>query len=69
MLLKEAYPFVEITVVSDSVDLIKQVTAQKWDVIITDISMPPGESGLEAVKKIKELSPRTPCDYIEYACR
>jgi DNA-binding NarL/FixJ family response regulator len=60
MLLKEAYPFVEITVVSDSVDLIKQVTAQKWDVIITDISMPPGESGLEAVKKIKELSPRTP---------
>ena len=60
MLLKEAYPFIGITVVSDAVELMKNVEEQKWDVIITDISMPPGESGLEAVKRIREISPRTP---------
>jgi len=60
MLLKEAYPFVEITIVSDTVDLLREVNKHAWDVIITDISMPPGESGLEAVKKIREISPRTP---------
>jgi two-component system invasion response regulator UvrY len=59
-LLKESYPFAEITAVSDSVDLLKQVSKKLWDVIITDISMPPFESGLEAVKKIREVSPRTP---------
>jgi len=60
MLLTEAYPFAEITDVSDSVDLIKLVLKQKWDVIICDISMPPGDSGLEAIKQIKEHSPGTP---------
>jgi len=34
--------------------------ASKWDVIISDISMPPGDSGLEAIKKIKEHTPTTP---------
>ena len=28
--------------------------------IICDISMPPGDSGLEAIKAIKEFSPKTP---------
>ncbi len=60
MLLTEAYPFAQITDVSDSVDLIKLVLKQKWDVIICDISMPPGDSGLEAIKQIKEHSPGTP---------
>ena len=59
-ILKEAFPFAEITDVCDSVDLIKQVLKGVWDVIICDISMPPGDSGVEAVKKIKELAPRTP---------
>ena len=60
MLLTEAYPFAEIIDVSDSVDLMKQVYKSKWDVIICDISMPPGDSGLEAIKQIKEHSPKTP---------
>ena len=59
-LLSEAYPFAEIVDVSDTIDLLKQVFKSKWDVIICDISMPPGDSGLEAVKKIKEYSPQTP---------
>lgn len=60
MLLTEAYPFAEITDVSDSVDLMKRVLKGKWDVIICDISMPPGDSGLDAIKQIKEYAPGTP---------
>lgn len=60
LLLIEAYPHAEIVDVADSVDLMKRVYKEKWDVIICDISMPPGDSGLEAIKQIKENSPKTP---------
>lgn len=60
LLLIEAYPHAEIIDVSDSVDLMKRVYKEKWSVIICDISMPPGDSGLEAIKQIKEHSPKTP---------
>lgn len=60
LLLIEAYPHADIVDVSDSVDLMKKVYKEKWDVIICDISMPPGDSGLEAIKQIKEHSPKTP---------
>jgi two-component system invasion response regulator UvrY len=60
MLLTEAYPMAEITDVSDSASVIRNASASKWDVIICDISMPPGDSGLEAIKKIKEYAPKTP---------
>lgn len=60
MLLSDAYANAEIVDVSDSVDLMKCIYKQKWDVVICDISMPPGDSGLEAIKKIKETAPKTP---------
>ena len=60
MLLREAYPAAEIVDVSDAVDLMKLVYKNTWDVIVCDISMPPGDSGLEAIKSIKEHSPKTP---------
>ena len=60
MLLVEAYPFAEIVDVSDSVTMLDLVWKEKWDVIISDISMPPGDSGLEAVKKIKKYMPALP---------
>lgn len=60
MLMTEAYPHAEVADVADSVDLMKLVAKKKWDVIICDISMPPGDSGLEAIKKIRERSPNTP---------
>lgn len=55
MLLTEAYPLAEIVDVSDAVDLMRLVYKEKWDVIICDISMPPGDSGLEAVKKSRNI--------------
>ena len=60
MVLKEAYPVAEITDVSDAANLMIEVKKSKWDVIICDISMPPGDSGLDAMKKIKDHSPTTP---------
>jgi two-component system invasion response regulator UvrY len=60
LLLIEAYPQAEIVDVSDSVDLLKLVYKNKWDVVICDISMPPGDSGLEAIKQIKEYAPKLP---------
>ena len=58
--LQDAFPFAEIAGVCDAVDLIKKVKESTWDVIVSDITMPPGDSGLEAVKQIKEISPATP---------
>ena len=60
MLLREAYPQADIVDAVDSVDMLARVDTGKWDVIITDISMPPGDSGLEAIKRIKEKTPSTP---------
>jgi two-component system invasion response regulator UvrY len=60
MLLIEAYPFSEIVDVSDSGDLVTRALSETWNVIISDISMPPGDSGLEAVKKIKAQTPAVP---------
>src|ERR1700738_726870 len=60
MLLREAYPLADIVEAVDSMDMLKIVYNGNWDVIITDISMPPGDSGLEAIKKIKERYPATP---------
>lgn len=60
LLLSEAFPDSQITDAVDSATLLKMVYREKWDVIITDISMPPGDSGLEAVKKIREYAPTTP---------
>ncbi len=60
LLLTETYPFAEIVDVSDSIDLMKKVIKEQWDVIICDISMPPGDSGLESIKQIKDCSPKTP---------
>jgi two-component system invasion response regulator UvrY len=58
--LEEAFPFGEIIGVSDTASLLQCVLDQKWDVIISDITMPPGDSGLDALKQIKEMSPATP---------
>lgn len=60
MVLKEAFPLAEINEVADAVDFLKVVNKEKWDVTISDIAMPPGDSELDAIKKIKEISPSTP---------
>lgn len=60
MLLNGAYPEADIVDAVNSAEMLSLVKSAKWDVIITDISMPPGDTGPEAVKKIKAISPVTP---------
>ncbi len=58
-ILLESLPFSEIKDVSDSADLLKLAVNEKWDIIISDISMP-GYSGIEVLKQIKIHAPLVP---------
>ncbi len=59
LILAEAYPNAVIQEVDDAVDLLKKASKETWTVIIFDISMP-GRSGVETIKELKELVPKTP---------
>ena len=58
-ILKDEYPAVHITQVSDGEALVKQVMQQDWDLVISDLDMP-GRSGLEALEQIKLIKPDLP---------
>jgi two-component system invasion response regulator UvrY len=58
-LLGNVFPFAKIREVADSNELLKLVRRENWDIVITEICMPPCNSGLEILKKIKELNPRS----------
>lgn len=60
VLLTGSIPFAEVTEVSNGMELLEQLPKQNWDIIISDITMPPGDSGLETIYKIKEEYPRLP---------
>jgi len=58
-ILLEAFPFAEIVEVADAEELFKKILKHKWDVVISDISMP-GRSGLEVLQQIKQDQPKLP---------
>ncbi len=58
-LIMEEYPTASIGEVNDVESLIAAVMKEKWDLVISDISMP-GRSGLEALQQIKEIDSRLP---------
>ncbi len=58
-ILLESLPTAEIKDVADSADLLKLALNEKWDIIISDISMP-GYSGIEILKQIKIHTPLVP---------
>ncbi len=58
-ILRDAFLDVHIEEVSDAEDLLQKVLTEKWDVVITDISMP-GKSGLEIMQQIKQSQPKLP---------
>jgi two-component system, NarL family, invasion response regulator UvrY len=58
-ILKDEYPDATIKEVSDGETLIKEVTLQDWDLVISDLDMP-GRNGLEALEQIKLIKPRLP---------
>jgi two-component system invasion response regulator UvrY len=58
-LLREEFPGAQVSEVTDSFALIKEAVVQKWDLIISDISMP-GRNILETLKQLKKILPATP---------
>ena len=58
-ILLDEFPGAEIEEVADGGELIKKVMAAKWDVVVSDLSMP-GRSGLEALQQIKISHPDLP---------
>ncbi|MEI6265132.1 MAG: response regulator transcription factor [Sphingobacteriia bacterium] len=58
-ILLESLPFAEVHDVADSAELLKLAINEKWDIIISDISMP-GQSGIEVLKQIKVHVPNIP---------
>ncbi|MDB5222839.1 MAG: response regulator transcription factor [Chitinophagaceae bacterium] len=58
-LLLEEYPSAIIGEAGDAEELIKKALTAEWDVVVCDINMP-GRSGLDALKQIKQTSPKLP---------
>lgn len=58
-ILLDEFPGADIQEVSDGGELVKKVLQEKWDVVVSDLSMP-GRSGLEAVQQIKLSHPDLP---------
>lgn len=58
-ILLEEFSNAVIDEVPDAEELIKKVMAQKWDVVVSDLSMP-GRSGLDALQQIKSSYPDLP---------
>lgn len=58
-LLREEFPGAQVTEVTDASALIIEAGVQKWDLIISDISMP-GRNILETIRQLKKLLPATP---------
>ena len=58
-ILLDEFPAAVIEEVPDAEELIKKVMSAKWDVVISDLSMP-GRSGLDALQQIKLSYPNLP---------
>ncbi len=58
-ILLEEFPRAEISEVADGNELLRAARSEKWDIIISDISMP-GKSGLETLKLLKTEFPKVP---------
>ena len=57
--LLQAFPSSIVEEVTNAEDLLEKVTLEKWDVVISDISMP-GRSGLEVLQQIRLDHPKLP---------
>jgi two-component system, NarL family, invasion response regulator UvrY len=58
-ILLDEFPGAEIEEVADGGELVKKVMVGKWDVVVSDLSMP-GRSGLDALQQIKLSFPDLP---------
>ena len=59
LILLEEFPNAVIEEVGDAGELIKKVMSAKWDIVVSDVSMP-GRSGLDSLQQIKLSHPDLP---------
>jgi DNA-binding NarL/FixJ family response regulator len=58
-ILLDEFPTAVIKEVADAEELVMKVMTEKWDVVVSDLSMP-GRSGLDALQQIKLSFPALP---------
>ncbi|HUP61309.1 MAG TPA: response regulator transcription factor [Thermoanaerobaculia bacterium] len=58
-LLSEMPDVVEILEARDGAEAVEMVTAHHPDLVLMDVSMPPGMNGIEALERIRRISPQT----------
>ncbi|MDX2048239.1 MAG: response regulator transcription factor [Chitinophagaceae bacterium] len=58
-ILREGFPFAVVAEAENAEELIATAAKDKWDIIISDISMP-GRSGLDALQQIRQHEPHIP---------
>jgi len=58
-ILHDEFPKAQISAVNDGAALMRKVRKEKWDVVISDITMPV-TNGLETLKQLKEEFPKLP---------
>ena len=58
-LLREEYPFAQITEAANSSDVYKEIKHKVWDFILLDISMP-GRNGVEILKQLRSEGIKAP---------
>ena len=58
-ILMEEFADAHIEEAANGSELLKKIPLQKWDIVISDLSMP-GHSGLEILKQVKQDFPKLP---------
>lgn len=58
-ILREEFPFAEITEVGDAAALMFKISRERWDIVISDLSMP-GRTALDVLPEIKQQFPDLP---------
>lgn len=58
-LLREEYPFAQISEAADSAEVFEKLKGKVWDIILLDISMP-GRSGVETLKQMRSEGIKAP---------
>ena len=58
-ILLEEFPAACIEEVPDAEEMISKVMNDRWDVVVSDMSMP-GRSGLDALQQVKQIRPELP---------
>jgi two-component system invasion response regulator UvrY len=58
-ILRDEFPFAEITEVGDAADLMLKIIKERWDIVISDLSMP-GRTALDVLPEIRQQAPDLP---------